>query len=181
MEIWKDIVGYEGLYQVSNRGNVMSLNYGNRGYSKRLTPKCNNKGRLWVELVRQKKKNPMLIHRLVAEAFIPNPENHPQINHKDENPKNNEVYNLEWCDAVYNNRYSMALHPERPKTRKSTSRYKKRNLSKINQYDKNGGFIRQWENSRAIYLETKMSDWSISECCRGNRRSAYGFIWQYAN
>lgn len=181
MEIWKDIEGYEGLYQVSNYGNVLSLNYANKGYPKQLTPKCNNRGRLWVELVKQKKKKPMLMHRLVAMAFIPNPNNYPQINHKDENPKNNEVSNLEWCDSLYNNHYSMELHPERPRERKSTPQYGKRCSLKVNQYDTAGKLIKQWKNSRAIYLETKMSDWSISECCRGNRRSAYGFIWRYAD
>lgn len=181
MEVWKDIEGYEGLYQVSNQGNVLSLNYANKGYSKQLTPKCNNRGRLWVELVKQKKKKPMLIHRLVATAFIPNPNNYPQINHKDENPKNNEASNLEWCNSLYNNHYSMKLHPDRPRERKSTPIYEKRNDLKINQYDKSGNLIRQWKNSRTIFLETKMSDWSISECCRGHRRSAYGFIWRYAN
>ena len=111
-EIWKDIDGFEGLYQVSNFGNVMSLNYGNRGYAKKLTPKCNNSGRLWVELLKGGKRKCMLVHRLVALAFIPNPNNFPQINHKDENPKNNFAFNLEWCTQSYNNNYSIERHPE---------------------------------------------------------------------
>lgn len=111
-EIWKDIDGFEGLYQVSNFGNVMSLNYGNRGYAKKLTPKFNNSGRLWVELLKGGKRKCMLVHRLVALAFIPNPNNFPQINHKDENPKNNFAFNLEWCTQSYNNHYSIERHPE---------------------------------------------------------------------
>ena len=82
-EIWKDIEGYEGRYQISNLGNVMSLNYGNHGYPRQLTPKCNNSGRLWVELIVDGERKPFLIHRLVAMAFIPNPEGYPQVNHKD--------------------------------------------------------------------------------------------------
>ena len=98
-EIWKDIDGYEGLYQISNLGNVKSLNYRNQGIERILTPKCNNAGRLWVELARNGDRKPMLIHRLVAMAFIPNPNGYPQVNHMDENPKNNRVDNLEWCTA----------------------------------------------------------------------------------
>lgn len=105
IENWKDVVGYEGLYQVSDRGNVLSLNYRNNGYAKRLTPKRNSKGRLWVLLYRDGEKKPFLIHRLVAAAFIPNPEQFPEINHKDENPLNNSVENLEWCTRKYNVRY----------------------------------------------------------------------------
>lgn len=106
MEIWKDVVGHEGLYQVSNTGNVRSLNYGGHGYAKVLIPKQNNRGRLWMELRNNGKKRYALVHRLVAEAFIPNPQELPQINHIDENPQNNDVSNLEWCTQSYNIRHS---------------------------------------------------------------------------
>lgn len=181
-EIWRDIKGYEGFYQVSNLGNVLSLNYGNRGYAKQLTPKCNNSGRLWVELIVNKKRKPMLIHRLVAMAFIPNPNNHPQINHIDENPKNNRVENLEWCTQEYNIRSYCERHPVRYRPpRRSTDKYKNRLSLTVEQYTKNGEFVRSWDNSVQVKNETGWSDWSISECCRGNRKSAYGFIWRYAN
>lgn len=188
-EIWKDIDGYEGLYRISNFGNVLSLNYRKHGYAKLLTPKKSNSGRLWVELIKDGKKKQMLIHRLVGMAFIPNPDNLPQINHKDENPKNNRVDNLEWCTYHYNMLYTISRHPEKypyasgAVTRKKPEKERKigkRMGFKINQYSMDGEFIKQWENSRTIFLLTGMSDWSISECCRGKRQKAYGFKWRYA-
>ena len=79
MEVWKDIDGYEGRYQVSNLGNVKSLNYRRQGVSKLLTPKRNNSGRLWVELFNEDGKRQFLIHRLVGAAFVPNPDGYDQI------------------------------------------------------------------------------------------------------
>lgn len=180
-EIWKDIPEYEGLYQVSNLGNVLSLNYANRGYAKQLVPKSNNSGRLWVELFKDGKRKAMLIHRLVAMAFIPNPNNYPQINHMDENPKNNNAENLEWCTAKYNVQYFLERHPDVFATRKSTEKYGKRLVMPIKQYTQDGILVRCWNNSRQVQKEMGWNDWSISECCRGKRKTAYGFIWQYAN
>lgn len=178
-EVWKDIKGYEGLYQVSNKGNVKSLNYHKEGYEKTLKPKKHNKGYLQIQLM-GKENRTFTIHRLVAEAFLPNPNNYPCINHKDENKQNNSLDNLEWCDNSYNAKYSIKLHPERIKNRKYTSKKSKLNY-KVNQFDNEGNLIKTWNNSRTIFLETGMSDWAISECCKGNRKSAYGFNWQYAN
>ena len=105
-EIWKDIRGYEGKYQVSNIGNVRSLNYrGVKGKVKRLKTECNNCGYILVFLYKECKPKGYSVHRLVAEAFIPNPNNLPQVNHKDENKANNCVWNLEWCTREYNRNY----------------------------------------------------------------------------
>lgn len=182
-EIWQDIRGYEGRYQVSSLGNVKSLNYrGIKGYERQLTQKKNNDGRMWVALYRNGTVKPMLVHRLVAMAFIPNPENLPQINHKDEKPANNCVENLEWCTGKYNIQYSMNRHPERYGNAGSPKgpRNGKRKDLPINQLTQTGEIVKRWVNSRTIFLETGMSDWSISECCRGKRKTAYGFRWQYA-
>ena len=176
-EIWKDIPGYEGLYQVSNLGNVRSLNYRRHGYAKSLIPKCNNNGRLWVELAIDGERKPWLIHRLVGLAFLPNPNGYPQINHKDENPKNNKVENLEWCTQEYNIRYSV----ERKTPEDVRSRNGKRMCLQIEQLTLCGEVVRCWDNSRQIAIETGWNDWSISECCRGNRKTAYGYIWRYAS
>ncbi len=178
-EVWKNICGYEGLYQVSNLGNVKSLNYAHRGYAKNLVPKKNNSGRLWVELVKDGVKKPMLIHRLVANEFIDNPNNYPQINHKDENPTNNCVDNLEWCTGLYNIRYSLALHPERSRSRKMR---KTRKIigNEIRQIDLSGNEVCTWKDIREIVNTTGMSQWSITQCCDGKRKTAYGFRWQYA-
>ena len=110
-EIWKDIVGYEGLYQVSNLGNVKRL----KGYKGRgkgyiveehlIQPSINSRGYQNVILCKNGKTKTFTMHRLVAIAFLDNSEKLPQVNHKDENKLNNCVDNLEWCDSQYNNNY----------------------------------------------------------------------------
>lgn len=105
IEIWKDIEGYEGLYQISNLGNVKSLNYNHTGLEKRLKPQKSNKGYLRIELCKNGKKKKFSIHELVADTFIENPNNLPCVNHKDENKINNNVENLEHCTYSYNNTY----------------------------------------------------------------------------
>lgn len=100
-EIWKNIEGYEGKYQVSNLGRVKSM----IGQEKVLHPKKHRNGHLQIGLHKDKKRKTMYIHRLVAQAFIPNPDNLPCVNHKDENPNNNNVDNLEWCTQKYNCNY----------------------------------------------------------------------------
>ena len=109
MEEWRDVKGYEGLYQVSNKGRVKSLNRidsrGNKVNEKILRPgKRNNY--LFVNLYKNGKRKLYDIHRLVAQAFLPNPDNLPVVNHKDENKLNNNVENLEWCTQAYNVNYS---------------------------------------------------------------------------
>ena len=181
VEVWKDIEGYEGKYQISNLGNVKSLNYnGRKGVEKNLVPKVNNYGRLWVELFMNGKKKQFLIHRLVAMAFIPNPNNLPQINHIDENPKNNVVDNLEWCTGEYNVKYFYERHPGHAKNRKSSEKYNRRLNKPVNQIDENGNVVKCWEDSRTITRETGKNQWSIIQCCKGERHTAYGFRWQYA-
>ena len=100
-EIWKDIQGYEGLYQVSNYGRVKSLHKGERI----LTLGRTTRGYSGITLYKHGKLQPFSVHRLVAMAFIPNPHNLPMVNHKDECRTNNNVENLEWCDSLYNSRY----------------------------------------------------------------------------
>lgn len=100
-EIWKPILGYENLYSISNFGNVFSIQ------SKRnIKQTKNSKGYLIVGLCKNKKRKSCLIHRLVAEAFIDNPNKLPEINHKNENPLNNTITNLEWCTHKYNMNYN---------------------------------------------------------------------------
>lgn len=117
MEIWKDISGYEGLYQISNLSNVKSLSrYVSRknqnnvesGYftkEKIMKPRVDKDGYLYVGLYKNKKVNNFKIHRLVALAFIANPNNYPLINHKNEIKNDNRISNLEWCDYKYNANY----------------------------------------------------------------------------
>ena len=109
MEEWRDIKGYEGLYQVSNLGRVKSLaRKTNNQYGKKerlMTQKLDKDGYKRVGLNKNGKQIYYGVHRLVAQAFISNPNNYPQINHKDEDKSNNKVDNLEWCDGKYNQNY----------------------------------------------------------------------------
>ena len=111
-EIWRDIVGYEGLYKVSNFGRIKSLpRNGTVKYERLLRQKVSNKGYCIVALSKHNKTKYKRVHRLVAEAFLDNAKDLPLINHKDENKLNNYVDNLEWCDAQYNMTYG--VHAER--------------------------------------------------------------------
>ena len=108
-EVWKDVLGYEGLYKVSNKGNVFSVgrvsSQGKKCGGLTLNPRNVGAGYLQVSLYKNGKMKGEYVHRLVAEAFIPNPESLPQINHIDEVKVNNELSNLEWCTREYNNNY----------------------------------------------------------------------------
>ena len=116
-EIWKDIPGYEGIYVVSNFGKVKSLQRTRKGsygsirivYEKILNHKIDKDGYHIVTLSKEGKTKCIGVHRLVAQAFLPNIYNLPMINHKDENPSNNFVDNLEWCTAKYNRNYGTSI------------------------------------------------------------------------
>ena len=168
MEVWKDIVGYEGLYQVSDWGNVRSLNYNHTGKTRLLKPAKDSRGYLYVCLSKGGKQKFMSVHRLVAKAFIPNPLNLPVINHRDENPANNVVDNLEWCTQKYNVNYGTCGAKKAAK------------LSKVVlQYDKSGNFVREWPSTMEVQRQKGFASSYISACCLGKLKSAYGFIWKY--
>lgn len=120
-EIWRPIEGYEGLYEVSNTGKVRSLDrYVKNGHSsyklhkgKVLSPAKDKNGYLKVNLSCNGKNNIIRVHRLVAQAFIENFDNLPEINHKDEDKTNNNVTNLEWCDRKYNNNYGTKIERQK--------------------------------------------------------------------
>lgn len=183
-EIWRDIVGFEGRYQVSNWGNVKSLNYRNRGFSKNLTPKTNNRGYLWVELIKYKKRKCFLIHRLVAQAFVDNPNGFEFVNHKDEKPSNCNANNLEWCNRSYNAKYSINRHPERYKNTKRKGK-KRTNIKYekhlINQLSLDGSFLKSWNSFWEIGKEFNYRTSSLKECCEGKRKTAYGYKWEFAD
>ena len=108
-EIWKDIEGYEGKYQVSNLGRVRSLNYHRMGITKLLKARKDKDGYNMAFLVRSGYNRPVGVHRLVAQAFIPNPNNYPCVNHKNEVKDDNRVENLEWCTVRYNTLYGTGV------------------------------------------------------------------------
>ena len=166
-EIYKDIHGFEGKYQISNFGNVKSLHYKNGNKEKILKAIPHKDGYLFVSLGHQ---NIRAIHRLVAEAFIPNPDGLPQVNHINEDKTDNRVENLEWVTAKENMNHG---------TR--TERASKKESKPINQYDLHGNFIKAWDSGTQINKTLGYSNGNISNCCRGKQKTAYGFIWRYAN
>ena len=105
MEEWKDIIGYEGKYQVSNTGKIRSLNYRRTGKIKLLKPTTDRDGYKTILLYKNNKQKRYKLHRLIAKVFINNPNDLPEVNHKDEDKSNNRVENLEWCDRKYNANY----------------------------------------------------------------------------
>ena len=116
------------------------------------------------------KKKSFLLHRLVANSFIDNPNNYKEVNHKDENKANNCVDNLEWCDRKYNMNYLTV------QKRKAKSCCKK-----INQFDSNGNFIRTWDSIKQAGETLKIHRGNRSWCCKGKYKSTKGYIFKYAN
>lgn len=192
METWKDIVGYEGKYQVSNLGNIRSLNFHRSHETKIMKCILDKDGYSIIMLYKDGKGTIYKVHRLVAEAFIPNPNGFPCVNHKDENPSNNDVTNLEWCTVAYNNNYghrrdrlSKSLKGLNTWTRgvpKSADTRKKIGLGnsrKVIQMTLEGDPIKEWGSMTEAANSLGCKHSKISECCRGNRKSHGGFRWKY--
>ena len=164
-EIWCPIKGYEGLYEVSDQGRVRSLK---SGKERILKPGSDKYGYLMVCLCKNGEKKNLLVHRLVAQAFIPNPDNLPQVNHKDENKTNNYVHNLEWCSSKYNANFGTRTQRQAEKLSKP-----------VLQYTKYGVFVREWKSTRDVERNLGYFHNNISYCCNGKHKSAYGYVWKY--
>ena len=173
-EIWKDIVGYENLYQVSNFGRVRSLNrtvWNHNGYAPKkgvvLVSRANATGHHTVNLSKNCKSKMFFVHRLVAFAFIPNPDNLPIINHKDENPSNNSVENLEWCTHKYNMNYGNRPFIGRAKC--------------IKQVDENGNIVGRFRSVSEASRTTGISRGNISSVLNGGkyRHNAGNYKWVF--
>lgn len=162
-EIWKDIEGYEGLYQVSNLGRVKSLR---RNII--LKSKIERNGYERVILSANNNTKGYSVHRLVATAFISNPNNYPIVNHKDENRANNCVNNLEWCTQKHNVNYGTGI----AKRVKSQSK-------KVLQFNPDGTFVKEWESTMEIGRAMNKSQGHIVQVCNGQRKTAYGYLWKY--
>ena len=165
-EYWKPVVGYEGHYQVSNFGRVKSIKFGKEIILKPRKDKC---GYYSVVLYKNGIVKKYYVHRLVAEAFIPNPNNLPCVNHKDENKLNNSVDNLEWCDRLYNVRYGTGIE-----------RRSKKRSKPVLQYTLDGNLIREW----ASVMECGRNGYNqghVADCCNGKLKTHKGFIWVYKN
>lgn len=173
-ELWKDIKKYEGLYQVSNYGNVKSLdryveNYkGKKRFIKgRVLSQEDVHGYLRVELSKDGKRKMFRVHRLVAMAFIENPGNLPEVNHIDENKKNNHEENLEWCTCQQNQNHG--THNERSAKSKGHS---------VQALDKNGNVIMEFWSISEASRRTGLRIDCISGCRNGRYKTSGGYIWR---
>ena len=183
IEIWKTAVYdgevYEGLYKVSNWGRILSLNYNGTGKSELMNPGDNGKGYLQVELSKNGKTKTCSVHRLVAETFLDNPENLPQVNHKDENKTNNFVFLNE--DGTVNKKKSN-LEWKNPKDNCNhgtrNERIAKANSKKVLQLSSTGELIREWESTMECG-RNGFTQQSVSACCRGKLKTHKGFRFMY--
>lgn len=174
-EIWKDIKGYEGLYQVSNFGNVKSVDRISKHSNGDLTLKGkllksvkNSRGYLQVDLCKNGKIKKILIHRLVAQTFLPNPDNKPHIDHINTITTDNRVINLRWVTQKENINNPLTIDK------------KSKNLSKpIIQFSKDGKFIKKWDSALDAQRELGIKQSNICSCCKGKNKTTGGYIWRY--
>ena len=174
-EEWKDVIGYEGLYQVSNFGNVKTLKYGKE---KILKPGKNSHGYLQVNLYKNGKLETCKVHRLVALAFmgLPIDEDYYSVNHIDENKTNNKLENLQYCTHEYNNNYGSRIE----KTRKALINYPKFSKPVIG-INLINGLIVEFPSTCEAERVMNIKRSNICQCCKGKRKSAGGYRWFYAN
>lgn len=182
-EIWKPITGFEGLYEISNFGRVKSLSkkvksrWGYRTTSERiLKPRFD--GRKNYYKVYLGANHEFQVHRLVAQAFIPNPKNKPQVNHKNGNKIDNRVDNLEWVTIGENGKHAFLNGLWKPawKGIKGSNSYF---AKKVNQYNLDGTFIKTWGSIVEIEQSLGISEPSISQCCNGKTKKSHGYIWKF--
>ena len=178
-EIWKDIPGYEGLYQVSNLGNVKSVHWNHSNKIRTIKP-FNNNGYWRVVLYKDRMHKKFLVHVLVAKSFIPNPQNKPCVNHIDGNGHNNMISNLEWVTFSENTRHAIA-HNLRPAGCNYQHKKGADNpiSKKVLQTSLDGDFSKLWLCSRDAAQELGFSISLIRRCCRGERKTYKKFHWQY--
>lgn len=180
-EIWKPIAGYEG-YFVSSFGRVRSDDYISGRWKKRvkrkkpllLSQELTHDGYLRVVLSREKSSKHFSVHRLVAAAFIPNPNNYPEVNHKDENSQNNCVENLEWCTRKYNANYGTL-----PSRESEWNINHPKKSKPVCQYSLDGVFIEEFPSINEASRRYGICGECISRCCMGRQSTSAGFKWKF--
>lgn len=182
IEEWKDIPGYEGLYQVSSLGNIKSINYNHTKKEKLLKPQKQSNGYMTTRIGNKTKT----IHRIVANAFITNSLNKPCINHIDGNKTNNRADNLEWCTNSENMKHAIRngmINYKTTKKKKSDliniQKAISHNKRKIQQFNKNGDFIKEFNSVIEASKETNSNATHISRCAKGFQKLCGGFVWKY--
>lgn len=170
-EIWKQIK-FNTNYEISNLGNVRNVK------TKRvLKPSVSNKGYYLVALSKNGKSHTYTIHKLVAEHFL-------VINHKDHNKLNNSIDNLEYVTQQENIQLAFKngrCDKVKQKAKQNILKASNSEKIKVNQYDINGNFIKQWNYIREVQKALNINNANISECCRGKRKTAGGYIWRYVD
>lgn len=176
-EIWKNVIGYEGYYEVSNLGNVRSVDRYVKGNGI-TSDKQLKRGKTLKQFLKQGAQSVTLrkegsykfryVYRLVAEAFIPNPNNLPLINHKDEDRTNSNVNNLEWCDYSYNIKYNGA-----------SKRSGKKRQKKVIQYDIKMNEIARFDSVGEAAIAVNAHQQNISQACNGKQQKCRGYIWKF--
>ncbi len=177
-EIWRNIKGFEGLYQVSNFGRIKSLNYRHTKKERIMKLSVNNCGYLYVNFHIEGKNRVYMVHRLVAETFIPNPKGYKQVNHINEDKTDNRVENLEWCTAKYNVNYGNCI---KKRSSKRVGILNTKISKQVLQFDINGNFIREWPSTREIERTLGYNHNNICSCCNGKINQAYRYVWKYKN
>ena len=180
-EEWRPIKGYEGLYEVSSLGRVKSMNYSHTGKERILKIGKHRGGYLFVILCRNGKRKNFLVHRLVAEAFLPNPNNLPQVNHKDEVKTNNCVSNLEWCDCKYNNNYGTRSERVSASQRNDPDKSMAVEASRFSDFRTiELRFASTMEAERNGYFSSNVSACCKWRFCREGNNKYKNLYWRYA-
>lgn len=173
MEVWKDVKGYEGLYQVSNLGRIKSLNYKRTGKEKIMKQTKRGNGYLRVDLCKDKKIKTYNVHRLVAMTFIFNEYNKPQVNHINEIKTDNRVENLEWVTSKENVNYGTAI---KRRTMKLTNG---KGSKPVIGMKKESGYIVEFPSVREVERTLKIGHSHVSNCCKGKGKTAGGYKWMF--
>lgn len=183
-EIWKPVVGYEGLYEVSNIGRVRTVGNNKTKKTKIRKQVVTNLGYKQVQLYKDGKQKLLYVHRIVAEAFILNADNKFCIDHINTDRGDNRVENLRWCTQKENINNPITIknweNTHKNSLYQSGKFGKEHNRSKIiYQYSKDGEFIKEWYGASEIKRQLGLCDVSVRYCCQGKRKTYGGFIWKY--